>query len=514
MKPRLVRAALLSLALGPFGVGLAAAPAAPANPDLTVGPGDLRIEARADGGFDLYVRVKPGLASILLTESTKDPEMKADNFAYRAAEYNEVNGAEVRLLDGKPLPASSRLYSLISSTPVADPVFGKAFRILIPPVLLYGYPWSRSGSVAAGQGTYLNIRAFQKPYGDYRGAFRDNPYAISITARPPPPPPAPPAIEPSPAPPPPQAPAPPPPDDDRTSSKLVGLIEPEAGKSLDLVVCLDTTDSMTPYIDDLRAYLGPVLKARVAGFSRFRIGIVLFRDYWPDDYITRKYPFTTDISAAVAILKGAKIGGGGDIPEAQIEALYTAATDYDWSADRRQVILVTDAPPHPDPRGKILFDDFLREAAARHIEGDAIIEPKDLVKAKPSLGELPNELSRLSALAAAGKAVRLLVLPDALRASILASPPPGLSPGIEVLSAPGTSPAAGVEVDKAGALKAGIAAGASHVIFSRTLSSGGFTERVTRLLELPGGTELAHDVAWSAQSAGTSALFIDGTRVR
>ena len=153
----------------------------------------------------------------------------------------------------------------------------KAFRVLIPPVLLYGYPWSRSGSVAVGQGTYLNIRAFQKPYGGLPGGFRDNPYAISITARPPPPPPAPPAIEPSPEPPPPQVPAPPSPDDDRTSSKLVGLIEPEAGKSLDLVVCLDTTDSMTPYIDDLRAYLGPVLKARVAGFSRFRIGIVLFR---------------------------------------------------------------------------------------------------------------------------------------------------------------------------------------------------------------------------------------------
>ena len=217
----------------------------------------------------------------------------------------------------------------------------------------------------------------------------------------------------------------------------------------------------------------------------------------------------------MAILKGAKIGGGGDVPEAQIEALYTAVTEYDWTADRRQVILVTDAPPHPDPRGKLLFDDFLREARARHIEGDAIIEPKDLLKAKPSLGELPNELSRLSALAAAGKAVRLLVLPQSLQASILASPPPGLSPGIEVLSPEGTGLAPGAEVDKAQALKAGIAAGASHVIFSRTL-----TER--RLYgkgnsppsSYPEAQRLAHDVAWSAQSAGTSALFIDGTRVK
>ena len=69
--------------------------------------------------------------------------MKADNFAYRAMERNDVNGGETRLLNGKPLPASSKLYSLISSTPLPYADFGTAFRILIPPVLIYGYPWSR-----------------------------------------------------------------------------------------------------------------------------------------------------------------------------------------------------------------------------------------------------------------------------------------------------------------------------------------------------------------------------------
>ena len=69
-----------------------------------------------------------------------------------------------------------------------DAAFGMAFRILVPPVLLYGYPWSRSGSVAVGQGTYLNIRSFEKRYADYSGAFRDNPYSIAISAKPIPPP--------------------------------------------------------------------------------------------------------------------------------------------------------------------------------------------------------------------------------------------------------------------------------------------------------------------------------------
>ena len=78
--------------------------------------------------------------------------MKADNFAYRAPEFNEINGNEIRILNGKALSASSKLFSLVSSTPMPDAAFGMAFRILVPPVLLYGYPWSRSGSVAVGQG--------------------------------------------------------------------------------------------------------------------------------------------------------------------------------------------------------------------------------------------------------------------------------------------------------------------------------------------------------------------------
>ena len=46
------------------------------KPDLSIGPKDLRIAARDDGGYDLYVRAKPGVGSILLTESTKDPSME------------------------------------------------------------------------------------------------------------------------------------------------------------------------------------------------------------------------------------------------------------------------------------------------------------------------------------------------------------------------------------------------------------------------------------------------------
>ncbi len=369
--------------------------AAPSS-DLVVGPGDVRIVANDAGGYDLYVRKKPGIASVLLTETTKDPAMKADNFAYRASSWNAINGDEKRLLNGKFLDSKNDLYSIISSTPISDAQFGSAFHLLIPPVLLYGYKWSRSGSVAVGNGTFINIRSFQKPYADYTGSFADNPYRISISTRPrqveapppapppitPPPPPPPPVTPPAPppviAPPPAPAPEPappPPPPEGPPSSQIDGALENLKGESLDLVLCIDTTSSMQPYMDDLKKNLIKLVRSRVAGFKEFRMGIVLFKDYFPEDYITRKIPFTSDLARVDASIQSLLARGGGDIPEAVHEGLLEAATQFDWKADVRLVFLVTDAPPHPIPRGNVNWIDAAKALAAQHIELDPIIVP-------------------------------------------------------------------------------------------------------------------------------------------
>jgi hypothetical protein len=54
--------------------------------DLNLSPDDLRIELWPDGGYHLFIRCKPDIASVLLTESTRDPSYGAGNYAYRAAE--------------------------------------------------------------------------------------------------------------------------------------------------------------------------------------------------------------------------------------------------------------------------------------------------------------------------------------------------------------------------------------------------------------------------------------------
>jgi hypothetical protein len=475
--------ALVLLAAEGF-VGLEAQPLS----DLVLGPGDIRITARDDGGYDLYLRKKPDIASVLLTETTKDPAMKADNFAYRAAEYNEVNGGEKRLLNGKPLLPSGKLYSLISSTPRSDSEFGQAYRILIPSILVYGYPWSRSGAVSVGKGTFINIRAFAKPYADYAGPFQDNPYQIAIAAIAPPPP----QPEPLPAPPKqapqeaaPQKAPPPPPPDDRTSSKIGAAIETAQGKSLDLVVCLDTTASMVPYIDDIRKNLGPILRERVKGFASFRIGVVLFKDYWPDEYITRKYPFTSDIGVFERIVKSANVYGGGDIPEAEFEALYSAATEFDWSADLRQVILVTDAPPHPEALGKIVFSDVVRELGGRHIDADAIIEPATIVPPDPAHVELEKVSKGIDFLKSSDPKFKLV---DEGRPAAFPS--------------------------DAAAVKAAKDAGAGYVVVTSRHALGALSETVSRLIDAANGKTLQRDVSWRALSSGIETLFVNGFRVK
>lgn len=347
---------------------------------LSVTPEDLRIEQRVDGGYHLFIRKTAGIGSVLLTESTKDPDGKTANYAYRAAEWEATNGDETRLIDGKPIPKESRIFSLIDSTPERDAAFGEAFHIRVPYVVQWGYAWTRNGETYVVDGTFLNIRAFALPYGDYRGAFRDNPFVLRVTQKP---------LE-------------GPPEGnfmkdtvdafteiatagkgevvfstgaDDVVPKIAKILEEAKGKSVDLVLALDTTSSMKDDIDSVRRMLIPMLQGIIADFSSFRVGMVLYKDYF-EEYMTLNMKFTADFAVFQRNLNAIRVSGGRDIPEAVYEALHAAATEFPWDADERIVVLIGDAPPHPRQRGTVSKGMVEREAEKRGLRLNVIILPQ------------------------------------------------------------------------------------------------------------------------------------------
>jgi len=361
--------------------------------DMTIEPEDLRIELRPEGGFLLFIRHKPDISSVLLTETTRDPYFREANFAYRAAEWNEINGDEIRLIDGVPVRG---IYSLVSSTPRWHPELGWAFLIYIPYRILYGHEGGRHGAVYVDDGLYLNIRTFYYAHADYRGAFLDNPFVLRISQE---------LTRPTPEErPPPAAPIPPPGRRFLASTtdafiSLAGdgnvtfagvpsemmdqvrhILAQVDTPTVDIVICLDVTGSMRAFFDEIRTYLIPSVQEMVAELESVRVGMVFYKDYDHfSDFLYRVVPFTTDFDELQRGINTIRVGGGGDIPEAVHEALYAGATQLAWEGETRIMILIGDAPPHPTPRGRgrqfvdrAMVD---REIARQGIDLHAIILP-------------------------------------------------------------------------------------------------------------------------------------------
>ncbi|MBR4789926.1 MAG: VWA domain-containing protein [Treponema sp.] len=364
------------------------------------------VEAKNDDGeltgYDLYIRKIKGVESVLLTETTRDPTGKADNYAYRALEYNPVNGDEIRYLDGKQLVSEGAKYSLIDSTTEKVEGFGDAFHIFIPLKLQFGYEWSRNGIVEIGRGTFINIRTFEKPYADYTGEYMDSPFMFNLETRR--------RAKPDPVPPdPPVEPEVVLTDDynpaasqkfEEMSDFIVYSKGPETivadilevfddigdKDNLDVVFAIDATGSMKDDIETLKKDLLPALLKEFEGAKNVKFGLLFYRDYGDNfnyqGLPVRFYAFTDNLTAFNKNLNALKIVGkeGGDIPEAVYEAIYASSEFYGWRAGTtKRIILIGDAEPHPKPRGlgKYSKDYVMNLAEAKDIKVKAILLPSD-----------------------------------------------------------------------------------------------------------------------------------------
>ena len=117
----------------------------------------------------------------------------------------------------------------------------------------------------------------------------------------------------------------------------------------DIAFIVDATGSMCDEIDFLKSDLKDIVmnaKATRPGMT-MRTAALFYRDEG-DDYLTKPFTFTNDITKTVDFIDEQNADGGGDYPEAVHAALNGMLQDLDWRSDARSKIafLILDAPAH------------------------------------------------------------------------------------------------------------------------------------------------------------------------
>ncbi len=122
------------------------------------------------------------------------------------------------------------------------------------------------------------------------------------------------------------------------------------GRPVDIVFVLDVTESMQPYIDAVKQNVIAFAQDLAANNRDYRLGLVTFEDYvvskYPDCNCAYQQKMTSNVSEFTGWVGSLHAGGGGDIPEDQLDALAYAASFPFRPEAQGVIILVTDAPPH------------------------------------------------------------------------------------------------------------------------------------------------------------------------
>jgi hypothetical protein len=143
--------------------------------------------------------------------------------------------------------------------------------------------------------------------------------------------------------------------EDGKEAKIIDFRGVGQGRPVDIVFVLDVTESMQPYIDAVKANVIEFAQDLQSNSRDYRLGLVTFEDYvvssYPDCNCAYRNSFTSDVKQFTDWVGTLNAGGGGDIPEDQLDALAYAAKFPFRPEAEGIIIIVTDAPPHHDGDG-------------------------------------------------------------------------------------------------------------------------------------------------------------------
>ena len=143
--------------------------------------------------------------------------------------------------------------------------------------------------------------------------------------------------------------------EDGKEAKILDFRGVGQGRPVDIVFVLDVTESMQPYIDAVKQNVISFAQDLQSNSRDYRLGLVTFEDYvvsaYPDCNCAYRNSFTSDVKQFTDWVGTLHAGGGGDIPEDQLDALAYAAKFPFRPEAEGIIIIITDAPPHHDGDG-------------------------------------------------------------------------------------------------------------------------------------------------------------------
>lgn len=119
---------------------------------------------------------------------------------------------------------------------------------------------------------------------------------------------------------------------------------------LDVAFVVDSTGSMGQVVRWIKRDVAKLMRAFGMISREPRIGVTFYRDHG-DEYVVQSTPLTDDARQLAQAIRNASAKGGADVPEAVYDAIAYAVRKLRWSRAanaRKVIILVGDAPPHPE----------------------------------------------------------------------------------------------------------------------------------------------------------------------
>ena len=138
-------------------------------------------------------------------------------------------------------------------------------------------------------------------------------------------------------------------------SAIHAAVAHSGGAPADICLLVDTTGSMGTAVHAAALAIEHASHdiEEASGSADVRLAVMEYKDEG-DEFVTKKHvDFTKKFDKVRATLAGLESGGGGDLPEAVVQAVHAALDELRWRPEAsKTILLISDASSHTDDPGR------------------------------------------------------------------------------------------------------------------------------------------------------------------